>query len=447
MGLVYSKIQEKEADDARRKFAQSTDVVGDMSRAYGNDFSKVNIHHDKNADNIASSYGHDAVAGKNDIYFSESSYDMSDVKSRGLLAHELHHTTQTQAGTDAVQGGDIELSQDEVNNSRFYGATFARMGQMMGLHVDVEGKTGSSNVMKQSVDNLNKRIGIDGNAFKRGTLEPIRRMVFQAVFENAPASQDLEAKEWGQWLKEPSRMGALFMPELNSEICRRDRKLDKEDKQPASEKETIPSTEQEENVEKIDNEKKRIYIGDAKRMDDLSHWINSGQKRTVGEEEYDIYWGQEGYGVDSGNEVEDNYHTWTPELKTIHQKILNKEAYSTGEGYEDFKRAARKKYWNKKDEKAQAFTDKVKQETGLWVQISVQNRFFRLTSLMGLDFFKQRGNTVQFARDNDQKNFTEGRVNRVITDSEWAHANRMGYVGENVHQVGNQDRFKLRQTN
>ena len=165
MGLVYSKMREKEADHARQKFGQSTDVVGDMSRAYGNDFSKVKIHHDKNSDRIANRYGHDAVAGKSDIYFSEGSYDMSDAKSRGLLAHELHHTTQEQAGADTLQGGDIELSQEEINNSRFYGATFARREQMTKLSEDVRAKTGTSNVMTKSVDNLNARIGSVGTPF------------------------------------------------------------------------------------------------------------------------------------------------------------------------------------------------------------------------------------------------------------------------------------------
>ena len=82
-----------------------------------------------------------------------------------------------------------------------------------------------------------------------------------------------------------------------------------------------------------------------------------------------------------------------------------------------------------------------------WFKSTIQNRFFRLTSLYGLDFFKSRGNTIQFARDVGQQDFAKGGVNRVITDSEWAHANRMGYTGAGGHvrRVNGQDRFKLKQ--
>ena len=48
--------------------------------------------------------------------------------------------------------GDIDISQQELANSRFYGTTHHRYGQMVELNSDVKGKLGTSNVMNQTVD-------------------------------------------------------------------------------------------------------------------------------------------------------------------------------------------------------------------------------------------------------------------------------------------------------
>ena len=207
-----------------------------------------------------------------------------------------------------------------------------------------------------------------------------------------------------------------------------------------------------ENVEKIDRDKKRIYVGDKKRMDNLSSFINSGQTRDVDGEPYTIYWIQESYKVDMAkNTGKDDYHTWTPEMKAIHEKSMNIPSNDAMECYEELEKANRKKYFLSNSEKAiknsRDFKNKVMEKTINWFKSTIQNRFFRLTSLYGLDFFKSRGNTIQFARDVGQQDFAKGGVNRVITDSEWAHANRMGYTGAGGHvrRVNGQDRFKLKQ--
>lgn len=348
--------------------------------------------------------------------------------------------------------GDVDISQQELANSRFYGTSHHRADQMTELHRDVMQKTGSSNVMEQTVDKLNARVKINGRVFGNITFFEMRKMVADAIQKEAPASPDAEARAWGQWLSEPSRLTALMMPEINSEMCRRDMKLDKDAKGDLSDGEQVESTDNVENVEKIDRDKKRIYVGDRKRMDNLSNFINSGQTRDVDGEPYTIYWIQESYKTDVARDKgQDDYHTWTPEMKAIHEKSMNIPSNDAMECYEQLEKANRKKYFLSNSEKAiknsRDFKNMVMTKTINWFKTTIQNRFFRLTSLYGIDFFKSRGNTIQFARDVGQQDYDRGSVNRVITDSEWAHANRMGYTGAGGHirRVNGQDRFKLKQ--
>jgi len=367
--------------------------------------------------------------------------------------NEFHSMDSPQTGTDdrAGKSDAIQLSISDIANSRFYGASKHRAVQMRKLSEDVESKHKSVDVMNQTVDKLNAGVGFTGFLFAGPNLCVIRDTVEDAVKEEALRDKDPEVQAWGAWLSEPSRQEALKMPELNSEICRREMHLDKNAKESASDAEQVETTEAEENVERVDHANKKIYVGDKKRMDNLSNWINSGQTREIEGEQYEIYWAQESYGVDSMRQVEDNYHSWTPEMKRIHEESMQGDVSTIQRQYDLLKEAAKKKYFfsssQKTAQKAQNFRDMVYDKTTDWVKTTVQNRFFRLTSLMGLDFFKSRGNTIQFARDIGQENYAGGRVNRVITDSEWAHAQRMGYAGArgNVHRVNTTDRFQLQQ--
>ena len=47
--LHMDRAAEREATDIGAKFMHSSDVVGDMSRAYGRDLSSVRIHTDESA--------------------------------------------------------------------------------------------------------------------------------------------------------------------------------------------------------------------------------------------------------------------------------------------------------------------------------------------------------------------------------------------------------------
>ncbi len=103
MGRTYAKRRaEDEATAVGRRFMQSRDVVGDMSRAYGTDLSDVNIHTDEAAAQKTAGAGVDAFASGKDVFFAKGAFDAAKPESRGLLAHELSHTMQ-QSGSGGMQ--------------------------------------------------------------------------------------------------------------------------------------------------------------------------------------------------------------------------------------------------------------------------------------------------------------------------------------------------------
>ena len=104
--LHMDRAAEKEATDIGAKFMHSSDVVGDMSRAYGRDLSSVRIHTDECAARGAAERGVDAFSTGKDVFFARGAFDRSDPASRGLLAHELSHSMQ-----QGVGGGAPALTQ------------------------------------------------------------------------------------------------------------------------------------------------------------------------------------------------------------------------------------------------------------------------------------------------------------------------------------------------
>lgn len=87
-------MAEKEANEIGKKFMNSSDVVGDMSRVYGTDLSSVHIHTGEDAGNQTAQRGVDAFSTGNDVFFARGAFNPSDSASRGLLAHELAHSMQ-----------------------------------------------------------------------------------------------------------------------------------------------------------------------------------------------------------------------------------------------------------------------------------------------------------------------------------------------------------------
>lgn len=143
--LHLDPAAEKEATDIGKKFMNSTDVVGDMSRAYGADLSSVRIHTDESAAKRTAERGVDAFSTGKDVFFAQGAFDKGDPASRGLLAHELSHSLQQGVGGDmpamtqsapmgAEQGGLIDWFRNrswrkKVRNMEISGPMDARLNQ------------------------------------------------------------------------------------------------------------------------------------------------------------------------------------------------------------------------------------------------------------------------------------------------------------------------------
>ncbi|MFR8334602.1 MAG: DUF4157 domain-containing protein [Oscillospiraceae bacterium] len=76
---------EHEANEIASRFMDSTDVVGDMSRAFGHDFSQVHIHTDESAAQRVEGTGADAFAQGNDTFLRPGrDFGRAIIASRGL---------------------------------------------------------------------------------------------------------------------------------------------------------------------------------------------------------------------------------------------------------------------------------------------------------------------------------------------------------------------------
>ncbi|MCH5269362.1 MAG: hypothetical protein J1E83_01305 [Lachnospiraceae bacterium] len=329
-------------------------------------------------------------------------------------------------------GKDIGLKGDEILNSRFYGVAGVRGRQLVGLRDDIARKTHQNwQVGNQTVDALNMALGLSFNTMSQKQSMGIVREYVEGAVNSINRTAPEEVQAWSAWLKEPSRWNALMMYEMNGDECRRERCLDKALKNPAY---CVPTTKERNlKIAYIDMPGKRIYAGDENRYDNRVNWINSGLTFT-------LYWMQEGRGTDDNKNKRGIDGEWTDGMKAAHNQVIDAPNVNTiTEGYNKLRQESAVYYGN-----PEAFNQLVSNETRHWQQFSPPYRFFRLTSLMGMDFFVNRGNMVRFARNENQPNYTGHAVNRVITDSEWAHAEEMGYLAEGrVIRHDNDDSFHL----
>src|SRR5215470_1108170 len=80
-------------------------VRDDMEGRFGHDFSQVRVHTDSRAQESAAAVGARAYTVGSDIVFGQGTYDPAAGAGKLLLAHELTHVVQQQAG--AVTGTDV----------------------------------------------------------------------------------------------------------------------------------------------------------------------------------------------------------------------------------------------------------------------------------------------------------------------------------------------------
>ena len=111
--LHLDPAAEREATDIGVQFMHSSDVVGDMSRAYGTDLSSIRLHTDESAARAAAERGVDAYSTGKDIFFARGAFDRNDPASRGLLAHELSHSLQQGAGGSPAAVQDAPMGAEQ----------------------------------------------------------------------------------------------------------------------------------------------------------------------------------------------------------------------------------------------------------------------------------------------------------------------------------------------
>jgi hypothetical protein len=81
----------------------SEQLNADISGNFGADFSQVKIHNDAEAVNLTRELNANAFTVGSDIYFNSGKYAPQTMPGKQLLAHELTHTLQQNAGDACVQ--------------------------------------------------------------------------------------------------------------------------------------------------------------------------------------------------------------------------------------------------------------------------------------------------------------------------------------------------------
>ena len=110
MGKTFhAEKAEQEANKIGMKFAHSSDVVKDMSRAYNVDFSSIRVHTDSAADSRVKAAGKDALAQGNNLFFGKGIFESSEPDAKALVAHEFAHTMQQGVVGDAAVAESVPM--------------------------------------------------------------------------------------------------------------------------------------------------------------------------------------------------------------------------------------------------------------------------------------------------------------------------------------------------
>jgi len=116
-------------------------VQGQMSSAFGYDFSGVRVHTDSNAAKLSADLQARAFTIGNDVAFSSGEYKPGTLIGDALIAHELAHVVQ-QSGTSAPSGPQRKSQDDD--NSLEQDADRAAMGALISTRA--AGRKGISNL-------------------------------------------------------------------------------------------------------------------------------------------------------------------------------------------------------------------------------------------------------------------------------------------------------------
>jgi hypothetical protein len=76
-----------------------------MSKSIGYDFSDVNVHTSREADELNQAVGAEAFTTGNDVFFREGAYNPGSQEGQELIAHELTHVVQQGTGQTGSSAG------------------------------------------------------------------------------------------------------------------------------------------------------------------------------------------------------------------------------------------------------------------------------------------------------------------------------------------------------
>jgi len=74
-------------------------TLQEMNRSFGNDFTNVRIHQDKDSASMNRELEARAFTQGSDIYFNDGKFNPENAEGKFLLAHELTHVVQQQGRT------------------------------------------------------------------------------------------------------------------------------------------------------------------------------------------------------------------------------------------------------------------------------------------------------------------------------------------------------------
>lgn len=247
-----------------------------------------------------------------------------------------------------------------------------------------------------TVDSLNEAIGLTNNSMN-GPMGSKRKVIYDAI-DQKDRGLSKDEKAWTQWLR--ARKNVLLMPEMTGEQCRHDLNLyrltDSFYNRWAPSFLTFGSA----------------FVNDADRKKSIPNFKH-------GNEQNHKTWTAENHSVNVAGRTPKK-QIWTPTQIDAHDNFVasdnTKYIECCNKLNESFGFTV-----GGKDSPIFTLTDK-------WLSEEVMHRFWRLTSLMGLDFFVQKGKNIVFVREENQKSHFDAEGRKSITDSEWEHAKRLKYV-------------------
>ena len=104
----------------------SKNIKAEMESSFGTEFSDVNIHTDKEAEDMNKSLNAQAFTYGLDVFFNSGKYNPDSTKGKHLLAHELTHVVQQNASKKIQKEAETDATGNYTNNYIFRQNSFFR---------------------------------------------------------------------------------------------------------------------------------------------------------------------------------------------------------------------------------------------------------------------------------------------------------------------------------